>query len=98
MDFSRIASIIDIPRMQRSTVTVVGNGGGANLCRNLVRCGTRRTKTTPVKNAIRRTDTNVLKRYREQWNPQELPELARHLREFLQELEKTHRSSRKARD
>ena len=39
MDFSRIASLIDVPRMQRSRVTLVGNGGGANLCRNLVRCG-----------------------------------------------------------
>jgi hypothetical protein len=39
LDFSRIAPIIDVERMQASHVTVVGNGGGANLCRNLVRCG-----------------------------------------------------------
>ena len=39
MDLSRIASIIDVNRMQASHVTVVGNGGGANLCRNLVRSG-----------------------------------------------------------
>lgn len=39
MDFSRIAPLIATDRLQRSCVTIVGTGGGANLCRNLVRCG-----------------------------------------------------------
>lgn len=44
MDFQRIAPLIDVDRMQASTVTIVGSGGGANLARNLVRCGLGRVR------------------------------------------------------
>jgi hypothetical protein len=39
----------------------------------------------------------VLERYKERWNPKELTELARHLREFADALEKPERSGKKAR-
>ena len=39
MDFSRISTVIDIDKMQNSTVTIVGGGGAADLAANLVRCG-----------------------------------------------------------
>lgn len=39
MNYSRIESLMDLERMQASCATIVGNGGGANLARNLVRCG-----------------------------------------------------------
>ncbi len=38
-NFSRIRNIIDVDQMQARRVTIVGVGGGANLARNLVRCG-----------------------------------------------------------
>ena len=40
----RIRNVIDVEALATKTVTVVGVGGGANLCRNLVRCGVRRLK------------------------------------------------------
>jgi len=43
-DTSRIAALIDVERLQDSCITIVGNGGGANLARNLVRCGTAAVK------------------------------------------------------
>jgi hypothetical protein len=39
MDFSRIEHVIDVATMATRAAVVVGVGGGANLCRNLVRCG-----------------------------------------------------------
>ena len=39
LDFSRIQSVIDVDAMQNASVTIVGGGGGANLARNLIRCG-----------------------------------------------------------
>lgn len=44
MDFARIQKVIAIDHLANQTVTIVGTGGGANLCRNLVRCGVRRLK------------------------------------------------------
>lgn len=44
MDLSRIAPLLDVARLQRSCVTLVGNGGGAGLGRSLVRCGLGRMK------------------------------------------------------
>jgi molybdopterin/thiamine biosynthesis adenylyltransferase len=44
MDTQRIRSVIDVEALATKTVAVVGVGGGANLCRNLVRCGVRRLK------------------------------------------------------
>lgn len=38
LDTTRIKKLIDVKTMKRSTVTLVGTGGGANLARNLVRC------------------------------------------------------------
>jgi proteasome lid subunit RPN8/RPN11 len=38
LDTTRIQKLIDVEKMNRSTVTLVGTGGGANLARNLVRC------------------------------------------------------------
>jgi hypothetical protein len=38
---------------------------------------------------------SVLERYRERWNPEELPELARRLREFADALDKPHAGGRK---
>jgi hypothetical protein len=37
----------------------------------------------------------VLERYRERWNPKELADLARHLREFAEALEKPERGGKK---
>jgi hypothetical protein len=39
--------------------------------------------------------TKVLERYKERWNPDDLSELARHLREFADALERPGRGSRK---
>src|SRR4051812_42505633 len=39
IDLSRIANAIDIATVRLSTVTLVGTGGGAGLCKNLARCG-----------------------------------------------------------
>jgi len=39
MDFSRIEQTLDIATLQGKCVTVVGVGGAAGLCKNLVRCG-----------------------------------------------------------
>jgi len=44
MDYERIRNVFDIETLASKLVTVVGIGGGANLCRNLVRCGVRRLK------------------------------------------------------
>lgn len=44
MDFQRIAPLIAVDRMQASTATIVGGGGGANLARNLIRSGLGRIK------------------------------------------------------
>lgn len=44
MEFSRISHVIDVAVMMTKCVVVVGIGGGANLCRNLVRCGLARIK------------------------------------------------------
>ena len=41
MDFSRIASAIDINRMQQATIAIIGAGGSAGLAANLVRSGAR---------------------------------------------------------
>lgn len=38
LDTTRIKKLIDVKKMKRSTVTLVGTGGGANLARNLARC------------------------------------------------------------
>jgi len=38
MNCTRIRKLIDVERLGCSHATVVGTGGGANLCRNLVRC------------------------------------------------------------
>ena len=37
----------------------------------------------------------ALERYKERWNPDELSELARHLREFAEALEKPERGGKK---
>jgi molybdopterin/thiamine biosynthesis adenylyltransferase len=39
MDFTRLQNKIDTDRMQARTLAIVGLGGGANLARNVVRCG-----------------------------------------------------------
>ncbi len=39
MNFSRIAKCIDVDRMQRSKVSLIGAGGAAGLGKNVVRCG-----------------------------------------------------------
>jgi hypothetical protein len=39
MDYQRIRTVIDTDTLAMKVVAVVGVGGGANLCRNLVRCG-----------------------------------------------------------
>src|SRR5262245_23967021 len=44
MDTQRIRNIIDVETLATKTVAVLGVGGGANLCRNLVRCGVSRLK------------------------------------------------------
>jgi hypothetical protein len=41
---------------------------------------------------------NVLERYRERWDPKELSELARQLREFADALEKPQRSGKKTKE
>src|SRR5262245_17106959 len=42
MDIQRIQNVIDVDTLAKKVVAVVGGGGSANLCRNLVRCGVRR--------------------------------------------------------
>lgn len=44
MDTQRIRNVIDVESLAAKTIAVVGVGGGANLCRNLVRCGVQRLK------------------------------------------------------
>ena len=44
MDFSRIASAIDIEWMQAATISIIGAGGSAGLAASLVRSGGRRFK------------------------------------------------------
>lgn len=39
LDFSRIATAVDVPRMQAARAVIVGAGGSAGLANNLVRCG-----------------------------------------------------------
>jgi molybdopterin/thiamine biosynthesis adenylyltransferase len=41
MDFSRIASAIDVESTQRARVTIVGTGASAGLIQHLARCGVR---------------------------------------------------------
>jgi hypothetical protein len=54
----------------------------------------RRKKTLPAEKLGLRL-VGVLERYRERWNPKELSELARQLREFADALEKQERGGRK---
>jgi molybdopterin/thiamine biosynthesis adenylyltransferase len=44
MDFSRIESVIDVPKMQTACVAVIGAGGSAGLMGNLFRSGLGRAK------------------------------------------------------
>jgi molybdopterin/thiamine biosynthesis adenylyltransferase len=44
MDTTRIASAIDLPRLGKALVVVIGCGGSANLVMNLVRSGVRRLR------------------------------------------------------
>src|SRR5687767_13104852 len=44
MNLDRIESVIAVRRMRAACVAVVAVGGGAGLCRNLVRCGLGRLK------------------------------------------------------
>lgn len=39
MDFSRISSVLNVDQMRNAKAAFIGAGGGANLCRNMVRCG-----------------------------------------------------------
>jgi hypothetical protein len=56
--------------------------------------GKRRTKPIPADKLARRL-VSVLERYRKRWNPKELADLARQLREFADALEKPERGGRK---
>ena len=53
----------------------------------------RRRKTLPPEKLATRL-VRVLEQYRERWNPKELSEFARHLREFADGLEKPGRRKR----
>jgi Protein of unknown function (DUF3102) len=61
-----------------------------------------RKKSRPTKKKALSADKltarliNALERYRERWNPKELSELARHLREFADALDKPRPSPKKA--
>jgi gas vesicle protein len=60
-----------------------------------------RKKKRPMRQRVPPTDKlggrllNVLERYKERWNPKELSELARHLREFADALEASQQGGRK---
>jgi hypothetical protein len=54
----------------------------------------RRQKPVPAEKLGLRL-VRVLERYKERWNPKELADLARHLREFADALEGSHRSGKK---
>ena len=53
-----------------------------------------RTKPIPADNLAMRL-VRVLERYRERWNPKELPNLAQHLRDFANALEKPEQGGKK---
>ncbi len=57
----------------------------------------RRRKAVPTDKLALRL-VRALERYKERWNPDDLSELARHLREFAEALEKPQRGGKKARD
>ena len=44
MDTQRIKNVIDVETLKAKCVAIVGVGGAANLCRNLVRCGVQQLK------------------------------------------------------
>jgi hypothetical protein len=54
----------------------------------------KRKKALPA-DKLRAQLANALERYRERWNPKELSELARHLREFADALEKPRPTSKR---
>ena len=56
MNFERIASSVDIPKLTTSTVTVIGAGGSANLVCNLARTGVQSFQLLDFDNV---TDSNI---------------------------------------
>jgi len=83
------------PRPGQIRLDPAGVATGAEILAEARKKGRRKAKRLPAdKLGVRLV--KVLERWRQRWSAKELPELARQLREFADQLEKPHKGGKKA--